>query len=304
MSREDGLIRPEFSVAQTTLGRPVSLSGRGVHGDQPAHATIAPAPANYGFVFSVAGAEIAADWRRVDAAQLRMRLAVDGVRVSTVEHLLAGLAGLGVDNAIIEIEGGEVPAMDGSAAAFVSAIDEAGVVALDAPRQFWRVEKPVRVSHGAGWAALAPAGNGLHLDVEIAFSGRVGRQRFALQLTPQTFRDELASARSFGFIRDAERLWREGLALGANLDNTIVLDGDAVLNPHGLRFADEFVRHKMLDAVGDLALVGAPIVGAFRSYRGGHALNLALLEAAMREGAVVFHRGGLAEDRFIVGLSA
>jgi UDP-3-O-[3-hydroxymyristoyl] N-acetylglucosamine deacetylase len=168
----------------------------------------------------------------------------------------------------------------------VRAIDEAGRVALAAPRAFLHVVAPVRVSDGAGWAELTPAARGLHLDVEIAFEGRIGRQRLALELTPRTFRDALARARSFGFLRDAERLWRAGLALGASLENTVVLDGEAVVNPHGLRYPDEFVRHKMLDVVGDLALAGAPLVGAFRSFRGGHALNLALLRTAMREGAL------------------
>lgn len=277
-------MKREF-VSQTTLARPVALSGRGVHSGAPARLTLAPAAAGSGVVFSVAGADILADWRVVDATQLRTRLSADGASVSTVEHLLAALAGLGVDNALVEVEGGEIPAMDGSAAAFVAAVDEAGVVPLSAPRACLRVVAPVRVSDGAGWAELAPARSGLRLDVEIAFGGRIGRQRRALTLTPESFRRELVRARSFGFLRDAERLWRDGLALGASLDNTVVLDGEAVLNPQGLRYADEFVRHKMLDVVGDLSLAGAPIIGAFRSYRGGHALNVALVRAAMREGA-------------------
>jgi UDP-3-O-[3-hydroxymyristoyl] N-acetylglucosamine deacetylase len=232
--------------------------------------------------------DIRADWRGVDATQLRTRLSADGVSVSTVEHLLAAFAGLGVDNALVEVEGDEIPAMDGSAEAFVAAIDEAGIVSLAAPRASLRVVKSVRVSDGAGWAELTPAASGLRLDVEIAFGGRIGRQRCALDLTPESFRLELARARTFGFLRDAERLWRDGLALGASLDNTVVLDAESVLNPQGLRYADEFVRHKMLDVVGDLALAGAPIIGAFRSYRGGHALNLALIAAAMRQGAFAF----------------
>lgn len=273
-------------ATQQTLARTVTLSGRGAHNDRPARLILMPASADAGIVFSVAGAEIEAHWSRVDATHLRTRLGGDGVAVSTVEHLMAALAALRVDNALVLLDGDEVPAMDGSARDFVAAIDEAGVAPLAAPRRALRVTKPVRVSGGAGWAELRPADHGLHLDVEIAFPGGVGRQRVALDLTPETFRRELASARTFGFLRDAERLWREGLALGANLDNTIVIDGDAVLNPQGLRFADECVRHKMLDVVGDLALVGAPIIGAFRSYRGGHGLNLALIEAAARAGAL------------------
>ncbi|QGM98308.1 UDP-3-O-acyl-N-acetylglucosamine deacetylase [Methylocystis parvus] len=305
--REDCVIRPKSSVQQnrpaggayarqglgaavhvspqTTLARAVSLSGCGVHSGAPARLTLAPAAAGGGVVFNISGVDIVADWRAVDATQLRTRLRADGASVSTVEHLLAALSGLGVDNALVEVEGDEIPAMDGSAEAFVAAIDEAGVVPLAAPRAFLRVVAPVRVADGAGWAELAPATTGLSLDVEIAFGGRIGRQRRILNVTPDVFRRELARARSFGFLRDAERLWRDGLALGASLDNTVVLDGGAVLNPQGLRYADEFVRHKMLDVVGDLSLAGAPIIGAFRSYRGGHALNVALLEAAMQEGA-------------------
>jgi UDP-3-O-[3-hydroxymyristoyl] N-acetylglucosamine deacetylase len=285
--REVSLIRPKF-CAQTSLARSVTLSGRGVHGDKPARLRLSPAAADTGVVFSVGGADILADWRSVDATQLRTRLSEEGASVSTVEHLLAALSGLGVDNALIEVEGDEIPAMDGSAESFVAAIDDAGVVELAAPCRFLRVTAPVRVSDGAGWAELTPARGGLSLDVEIAFDGHIGRQRRALRLTPESFRRELARARSFGFLRDAERLWREGLALGASLENTVVLDGETVLNPRGLRYADEFVRHKMLDVVGDLALAGAPIEGAFRSFRGGHALNLALIQASMREGALNF----------------
>lgn len=274
------------SFGQQTLARSVTLMGRGVHGDTPARVTIHPAPADTGVIFSVDGVEIRADWRSVDATQLRMRLSRGGVSVSTVEHLLAAFAGLGVDNAFVEVAGDEIPAMDGSAEAFIAAIDEAGLVVLAAPRARLHVTSAVRVSQGAGWAELAPAAHGLSLDVEVAFEGPVGRQRRALSVTPEIFRRELARARSFGFLRDAERLWRSGLALGANLDNTLVLDGAKALNPQGLRFPDECVRHKMLDVVGDLALAGAPIVGAFRSFRGGHALNLALIEAAMSAGAL------------------
>lgn len=282
------------SLRQQTLARPITIAGAGVHGNRPARVTLHPAPADMGVVFSAHGVDLPADWRNVDATQLRTRLSGGGVSVSTVEHLLAALAGLRVDNVFVEVEGDEIPALDGSAAGFVDAIDEAGLVALSAPRFALHVVSAVRLSHGAGWAELAPAANGLSLDVEVAFEGAVGRQRRVLDISPASFRRELARARSFGFLRDAERLWREGLALGANLDNTVVLDGAKVLNPQGLRFPDECVRHKMLDVLGDLALAGAPVVGAFRSFRGGHALNLALLEAAMAAGALERRAGGVA----------
>jgi len=285
------------SAVQHTLGRSVTLNGRGAHGGRRANLTLAPAGADAGVVFSVAGAEIDAHWSRVDASKLRTRLAAGGVSASTVEHLMAALAALRIDNALILLEGDEAPAMDGSARDFVSAIDEAGVVALPAARRALRVVKTARVADGAGWAELRPAQSGLHLDVEISFPGPIGRQRLALDLTPESFRRELADARSFGFLRDAERLWREGLALGADLDNTLVFDGRAALNPEGLRFADECVRHKMLDVVGDLALAGAPIIGAFRSYRGGHGLNVALIESAARAGALALETEGAPKER-------
>jgi len=292
---------------QQTVGRSVTLVGQGVHGGRSARLTIAPAGADAGVVFNVGGAAIEAHWSRVDASKLRTRLAEGGVSVSTVEHLMAALAALRIDNALVLLDGDEIPAMDGSARDFVSAIDEAGVVTLPARRRRWRVVKSTRVSDGAGWAELRPAKAALHLDVEIAFASPVGRQRLSLDLTPETFRRELADARSFGFLGDAERLWRENLALGADLDNTLVFGERGAINPRGPRFADECVRHKMLDVVGDLALAGAPIIGAFRSYRGGHALNIALLEAAARDGALtpefegVRHENSTAAARSLSG---
>lgn len=274
----------------------MTVSGRGVHSDRASSVTLAPGAPRSGIVFSVGGAELRADWRRVDATQLRTRLAGENSSVSTVEHLLAAFSGLGVDNALVLVAGDEIPAMDGSAQAFVDALDEAGIVDLPASRAVLEVVRPVRVTHGAGWAELTPAASGLSLDVEIAFGGLIGRQRRILSLTPESFRRDLSRARSFGFLRDAERLWREGLALGASLENTVVVDDESVLNPEGLRFVDECVRHKMLDVVGDLALAGAPLIGAFRSFRGGHALNLALLEAAAQSGALAWRDASVAAE--------
>ena len=246
-----------------------------------------PADAEAGLVFVTTQGEIPARWSHVDAVRLRMRLSRGAASVSTTEHLLAALAGLGVDNARIHVTGGEIPAMDGSARNFVEAIDAVGLRKMPEVRRRWRVVAPVRVSDGAGWAELRPAAAGFSLDVEIDFPAPIGRQRRALTLSPGVFRRELAPARTFGFLRDAEHLWREGLARGASLDNTLVLDDGRLINPMGLRFVDECVRHKMLDVVGDLALAGAPLIGAFRSSRGGHALNLALLRAAFAGRALV-----------------
>jgi UDP-3-O-[3-hydroxymyristoyl] N-acetylglucosamine deacetylase len=201
-----------------------------------------------------------------------------GVTVGTVEHLLAALRGLSVDNCYIEVDAREIPIMDGSAAAFVAAIDGVGIRELHQPRKFIKVLRPIRVVEGDCWGELRPHSS-FHLDVEIDFpSPLIGRQRFAVEMNSGAFRNELARARTFGFMRDVENLWKAGLALGASLDNTIALGDDRVMNPEGLRYPQEFVRHKALDAVGDMALAGAPILGSYRSVRGGHRLNAYVLK--------------------------
>ena len=201
-----------------------------------------------------------------------------GVTVGTVEHLLAALRGLSVDNCYIEVDAREIPIMDGSSAAFVAAIDGVGIRELHQPRKFIKVLRPIRVAEGDCWGELRPHSS-FHLDVEIDFpSPLIGRQRFAVEMNSGAFRNELARARTFGFMRDVENLWKAGLALGASLDNTIALADDRVMNPEGLRYPQEFVRHKALDAVGDMALAGAPILGSYRSVRGGHRLNAYVLK--------------------------
>jgi UDP-3-O-[3-hydroxymyristoyl] N-acetylglucosamine deacetylase len=174
--------------------------------------------------------------------------------------------------------------MDGSAAAFVAAVEHAGIVTLPAPRRFIQVLKPVRVARDNCYGELRPYPRGLRFEVEIAFDATpIGCQRIAFDLTPESFRREVARARTFGFMRDVAKLWRAGYALGATFENTLVVSDDRVLNAEGLRFADEFVRHKALDAIGDLALAGAPLLGAYRSVRGGHKLNHAVLCALMAD---------------------
>jgi UDP-3-O-[3-hydroxymyristoyl] N-acetylglucosamine deacetylase len=269
---------------QTTISRTIRLEGRGVHSDAPVRLTLSPAEAGTGVLFQRGedGQPIRALWRNVCATQLRTEVAQGYAKISTIEHLMAALYGLGVDNALIDLDGPEAPAMDGSAKDFVDAVLDAGVKSLAEPRPILKIVEAVRVCDGAAWAELTPTRRPLlRLDVEIAFPHPVGRQRLALDVTPGVFAREIAPARSFGFLRDAERLWRQGLALGAGLDNCLVLDDRRLLNPQGLRFTDEFARHKMLDVIGDLALAGAEIHGAFRSYRGGHRLNHALLEKLM-----------------------
>jgi UDP-3-O-[3-hydroxymyristoyl] N-acetylglucosamine deacetylase len=299
--------RAVAAAHQSTLKRPVLVSGVGVHGNAPARLRLHPAPANTGIIFDCSGAArpIAANWTNVVDTTLRTALGnADGNSVGTIEHLLSACAGLGLDNLRVEINGPELPAFDGSAAAFVEALDEAGIVELPHSRGALKVLKPVRIQHGPSFAEFVPAKQGLTLDVEIDFADPViGRQRKILTLDPGTFRRELSRARSFGFLRDLAPLQARGLALGASLANTVALLEDAVLNPEGLRYPDECVRHKMLDALGDLALAGAPITGIFRSYRGGHALNVAVLRALMSDSSA-FRIEGCLIGQFQCGIPA
>jgi UDP-3-O-[3-hydroxymyristoyl] N-acetylglucosamine deacetylase len=282
---ELGSPAPHVAARQRTIKHSVALSGVGVHGNAPARLTLHPAPAHAGIMFERGGAAppLAARLRNVVDTTLRTVLGdAHGVAIGTVEHLLSACAGLGVDNLRVVIDGPELPAFDGSAAAFADAVDAAGLVELPHSRRVLKVLKPVRVQHGQSFAEFLPAEEGLTVDIAIDFADPViGRQRKILGIDPGTFRRELARARSFGFLRDLAPLQARGLALGASLENTVALLEDAVLNPEGVRFPDECVRHKMLDALGDLALAGAPIAGVFRSYRGGHALNIAALRALM-----------------------
>lgn len=261
------------------------VNGTGVHSGAPASVVLHPAPVDAGLKFLVTKrgrvtADIAASYKAVKNLTLCTVIGDErGVTVSTVEHLLSALRGLSVDNCYIEIDSREVPIMDGSSAPFVEAIDRAGIRELPAPRKFIKVLKTVRVEEGDSIGEIAPHSS-FHLDVEIDFpSVVIGRQRMSLDLNPGNFRNEISRARTFGFMSDVERLWKSGLALGASLDNTVAIGDDRIINSEGLRFPQEFVRHKMLDAIGDLALAGLPLLGAFRSVRGGHRLNSLVLQS-------------------------
>ena len=274
-----------IGARQTTIAREIELTGTGVHSGAPVALILHPAEADTGFKFVVTkrGRLIAEIDAHVDNVKSLTLCTVigndDGVIISTVEHLLAALRGLSIDNCYIEVDSKEMPIMDGSSAHFVDAIDEAGIRELNAPRRFIKVLKPIRVEDGDCWGEIAPH-SGFHLDVEINFdTPLIGRQRIVHEMNPGVFRHELARARTFGFMSDVERLWKAGLALGANLSNTVAIGDDRVINREGLRHPDEFVRHKMLDAVGDLSLSGLPLLGAFKSVRGGHRLNANVLKA-------------------------
>jgi UDP-3-O-[3-hydroxymyristoyl] N-acetylglucosamine deacetylase len=270
---------------QATLAREIQLNGTGVHSGAPVSLVLHPAEPDTGLRFLVSKrgrivADIPANVSCVKNLTLCTVIGDDnGVTVGTVEHLLAALRGLGVDNCLIEIDSQEVPIMDGSSAVFVEAIDAVGLKEQSAPRRFIKVLKPVSVENETCRGELTPH-TGFRVDVEIEFKAKViGRQRLALDVTPGAFRHELSEARTFGFMSDVEKLWKMGLALGASLSNSIGIGDDKVLNEEGLRYPNEFVRHKALDAVGDLALAGLPILGAFKSYCGGHRLNANVLQA-------------------------
>jgi UDP-3-O-[3-hydroxymyristoyl] N-acetylglucosamine deacetylase len=198
--------------------------------------------------------------------------------VATIEHLMATLRALEIDNVMVEVDGPEVPVMDGSAEAFIEAVDHAGIAHLSARRRYLKIEKPIRVDMGQSFAEFRPH-DGMRVEVDIDFANPlVGCQSFAIEVNAENFRKELARARTFGFLADVEQLWARGLCLGASLDNAVVVGEDRIINPEGLRFANEFVRHKALDALGDIALASAPILGSYHSYRGGHRLNVLALE--------------------------
>ena len=285
------MTRGVFAGRQTTLQDHVTVAGIGVHSGAPATLTLHPAEADTGIAFLRCGTdgqpdrELSANYRAVTATEFATVLGDhNGPAVSTTEHVLAALHGLGVDNAVIEVDGPEVPIMDGSAAPFVAAIDQAGIVTLPASRRYIQVLKPVRVAKGDSYGELRPHARGLRIETEIEFDHPlIGRQTFATDVEPDLFRRELARARTFGFMRDVAKLWSAGYALGASFENTVVIADNRVLNPEGMRFADEFVRHKAMDCVGDLALAGCRVRAHVTAVRGGHKLNHAVLTALMAD---------------------
>ena len=275
---------------QTTLRSQATVTGVGVHSGLPVNLTIGPASADAGIIFVRTGLdgcdrEVRAVAECVIATEFATVLGDrEGPLVSTAEHVLAALRGMGVDNATIEVDGPEVPIMDGSAAAFVAAIDQAGIVTQSASRRFIQVVKPVQVVIGDSFGELRPHAGGFRADIEIDFANPViGRQVYSLDLSSERFRREISRARTFGCVKDVARLWSAGFALGASFENSVVFDETRLLNTEGLRYSDECVRHKVLDVIGDLALAGLPLVGAYRSIRGGHKLNHAVLTALLAD---------------------
>ena len=275
---------------QTTLRDHTAVFGVGVHSGLSATVTLHPADANSGITFLRTGIpgrperEIKADVRAVTATEFATVLGdSNGPLCSTAEHLLAALRGLGVDNVLVEIDGAEVPIMDGSAAPFVRLIESVGAEPQDVPRRAIKIMKPVEVSEDGSLAALLPD-SGFSMSFEIDFDNPLIRhQDILLSIDPEAFNTELAPARTFGMLDDWPRLKAAGLARGGSLENAVVISGDRVLNAGGLRFADEFVRHKLVDAIGDLSLAGGAIIGHFRGSRSGHALTRRLLASVFAD---------------------
>ena len=270
---------------QTTLSTSLTFSDIGLHSGAPVTLRIHPAAADHGIWIkrtdiTIGDPLIAARWDNVEQTQLCTKLVNDlGGEVSTVEHVMAALAGCGVHNALIEVDGPEFPILDGSAVPFVRAILRAGVVALDVPVRAIRILAPVEFKTDQGWARFEPS-DAPEMQFAIDFADRaIGKQSKSLNLSNGSFVRELCDSRTFCRNSDVETLRANGLALGGTLENAVVVDGDQILSPGGLRHADEAVRHKMLDALGDLALAGAPIIGRYVGHRAGHALTNSLLRA-------------------------
>jgi UDP-3-O-[3-hydroxymyristoyl] N-acetylglucosamine deacetylase len=275
---------------QQTIAGPAMCAGVGVHSGAHVRMALTPAPVDTGVLFvrsDVRGADNVirahADWI-ADTRNCTTIRNASGVELATVEHLMSACAGLGIDNLIVEVDGPEVPILDGSSAPFVQVLMNAGVAPQRAVQRVIRILEPIEVRMGAKSAALTPpeSFDGLDLDVTIRFADRaIGVQRRRVHLTSHSFLTEIADARTFGFLADVEIMRAAGLGLGASMDNAVVVDAGRVVNPEGLRFDDEFVRHKMLDAIGDLALAGAPICGRFVADQPGHALNARLVRAML-----------------------
>lgn len=273
---------------QTTIARRVTFSGLGVHSGKPATIALNPAEADRGIVFvrtdvESGDIEIPATYAHVVATELCTVIGARGHSLATIEHLMAALRGAGVDNIVVEIDGPEMPIADGCSAAFLDLLEEAGLRRLAAPRRVLRIVKPVLFEAGDARLEFLPF-NGTRFDITIDFkSPLIGRQSCVLDLTPRNFAAEVARARTFGFMADVEKLWKMGYALGSSLENSVAIGDERILNPEGLRWDNEFARHKTLDAVGDLALMGRPFIGLFRSYKGGHKLNWMAVKALLAD---------------------
>lgn len=271
------------TLRQKTLKNSIHCSGIGLHSGIRVDMALHPAEAGSGIRFrrsDLGNVEIPATWEHAIETPLSSTLVgQDGVKIATIEHLMSALSGCGIDNAVVELSGPEVPAMDGSAAPFVFLIECAGATEQNAPRRALEIRKEVTVSDPHRSATMKP-GAGLSIDFEIDFdSALIQRQTWSVQVSQTTYKRDVSRARTFGFLHEVDKLREMGLALGGSLDNAIVINGEGILNDGGLRYENEFVRHKVLDLIGDLYLVGGPVIGAVAGMRAGHGLTLRLLQA-------------------------
>jgi UDP-3-O-[3-hydroxymyristoyl] N-acetylglucosamine deacetylase len=276
-------------ISQRTLKNVIRATGVGIHTGEKVFMTLRPAAVNTGIVFRRTDldpvVDVPARAELVGDTSMNTTLESDGVRVSTVEHLMSALAGMGIDNAYVDVSNVEVPIMDGSAGPFVFLVQSAGIEEQSAPKTFIRVLKPIEVSHEDKWARLEPH-DGFRVSFKIDFDHPIfsSQRSFAsVDFSTTSFLKEIARARTFGFMRDIEMLRGRNLILGGSMDNAVVLDDYRILNEDGLRYEDEFVKHKVLDAIGDLYLLGHPLIGAFSGYKSGHELNNALLLELLRQ---------------------
>ncbi|HYG68625.1 MAG TPA: UDP-3-O-acyl-N-acetylglucosamine deacetylase [Anaeromyxobacteraceae bacterium] len=270
---------------QRTVAKRVGCTGVGLHSGKPASLTLAPAPVDSGitFVRMDLGVEIPAKNEFVVDTTLSTSIAANGARVATVEHVMAALSGMGIDNCRVEVDGPEIPILDGSAAPFVCLVQEAGVHVQRVGKRYLVLERPVEIRDGDKLARLEPA-DAFSVEFTADFSHPlITNQSFRAVITDRTFDREIARARTFCFRRDIERMQAMGLAKGGSLENAIVVDDFSILNPEGLRFPDEFARHKVLDAIGDVALLGMPVLGAFTAVKSGHAMNQALVKKILSD---------------------
>lgn len=278
-------------INQRTILKPVSMTGIGLHSGAKVEVAFRPAPADTGIVYTRTDLnpnvtmKCTAD--NVKDTQLCTALVNEsGVRISTVEHLTAALSALGIDNLFIDVNAPEIPVMDGSAQPFIYLFASVGLQELSAPKKFLRVVRKVRVENEGKWAELTPSESGFNLDLQIDFNHPAmdkDKQHYAMSFTGEAFARDVSRARTFCFMRDVEYMHAHNLALGGSLENAVVLDDHRVINPEGLRYEDEFVKHKLLDAIGDLYMDGHSILANFKAYKTGHDLNNRLLRALLSD---------------------
>lgn len=279
----------QVNIFQRTLKNVIRATGVGVHTGEKVCLTLLPAPVDTGIIFRrmdfESPVEIAANSDNVVATAMSTTLASENASVSTVEHLLSALSGLGIDNVYVEVDKPEVPIMDGSAGPFVFLIQSAGIKEQSKPKRFIKVKRAIKIQDGDKWASIEPY-NGFKMDFQIDYTHpfiKNGQQIGSMEVTSASYIKEVSRARTFGFLSDAEKMRQLNLALGTSMDNTVVLDEFRILNDDGLRYSDEFVKHKMLDAIGDLFVLGANVLGHVKYYKSGHALNNALNQELMSQ---------------------